>query len=69
MANSNGAFGLRPYGILGSAPNSTGLTEYRIASDKHKQDLQGYGSYPYGGRGHRRSPSGSGWYRIYLGCV
>ena len=32
MANINGAFGLRPYGVLGSATNSTGVTEYRIAS-------------------------------------
>ena len=33
MANSNGAFGLRPMGRLGQSTNSTGLTEYRIASD------------------------------------
>ena len=33
MANSNGAFGLRPYAKVGQNTNSTGLTEYRIASD------------------------------------
>jgi len=33
MANSNTAFGLRPVGIVGSGVNSTGVTEYEIASD------------------------------------
>tara|TARA_R100000231_G_C5328695_1_gene165688 strand:+ start:1701 stop:2336 length:636 start_codon:yes stop_codon:yes gene_type:complete len=33
MANSNGAFGLRPYSKVGQNTNSTGMTEYRIASD------------------------------------
>ncbi len=32
MSNVNTAFGLRPIGINGSAPNSTGVTEYRIAA-------------------------------------
>ena len=33
MANTNVAFGLKPIGVVGTAPtNSTGLTEYRIAS-------------------------------------
>jgi hypothetical protein len=31
MANSNGAFGLRPIGVVGQAANTTGMTEYRIA--------------------------------------
>ena len=31
MANINGAFGLRPIGVVGSAYNTTGATEYRIA--------------------------------------
>jgi len=31
MANTNGAFGLRPIGIVGQAANTTGMTEYRIA--------------------------------------
>jgi hypothetical protein len=33
MANSNTAFGLRPVGIVGSGVNSTGVTQYEIASD------------------------------------
>ena len=33
MANSNGSFGLRPMGKIGQSTNSTGMTEYRIASD------------------------------------
>jgi len=46
MANSNGAFGLRPYGILGSAPNSTGLTEYRIASANTNKIYKGMAVIP-----------------------
>jgi len=46
MANSNGAFGLRPYGILGSAPNSTGLTENRIASDNTNKIYKGMAVIP-----------------------
>ena len=41
MANANGAFGLKPYGMLGSAPNSVGTTEYRIASDNSNSLFQG----------------------------
>ena len=33
MANSNTAYGLRPIGLNGSAANSTGVTQYEIASD------------------------------------
>ena len=46
MANSNGAFGLRPYGMLGSAPNSTGLTEYRIASTNTNKIYKGMAVIP-----------------------
>ena len=46
MSNSNGAFGLRPYGMLGSAPNSTGTTEYRIASDNSNPIFQGMAVIP-----------------------
>ena len=46
MANSNGAFGLRPYGILGSAPNSTGLTEYRISSSNTNKIYKGMAVIP-----------------------
>ena len=41
MANANGAFGLKPYGVLGSAPNSVGTTEYRIASSNSNALYQG----------------------------
>ena len=33
MANQNTAYGLRPIGLVGSAANSTGVTQYEIASD------------------------------------
>ena len=33
MANSNTAYGLRPVGLVGSASNSTGVTQYEIASN------------------------------------
>lgn len=33
MANAQTAFGLRPVGLVGSSVNSTGVTEYEIASD------------------------------------
>ena len=49
MANSNGAFGLRPYGILGSAANTTGTTEYRIASDNSNPIFQGMAVIPLAG--------------------
>ena len=46
MANINGAFGLKPYGMLGSAPNSVGTTEYRIASDNSNSLFQGHPVIP-----------------------
>ena len=33
MANQETAYGLRPIGLVGSAANSTGVTQYEIASD------------------------------------
>ena len=33
MANQTTAYGLRPIGLVGSAVNSTGVTQYEIASD------------------------------------
>lgn len=33
MANQETAYGLRPVGLVGSATNSTGVTQYEIASD------------------------------------
>ena len=41
MANVNVAFGLRPLAKLGSNYNSTGTTEYRIASDNSNRIYQG----------------------------
>ena len=33
MANTNTAYGLRPIGLVGSGANSTGVTQYEIASN------------------------------------
>ena len=41
MANINGAFGLRPIAKMGQNTNSTGATEYRIASDNTNAIYQG----------------------------
>lgn len=41
MANANGAFGLRPIGVVGQAANTTGMTEYRIASGNTNPIFQG----------------------------
>lgn len=41
MANSNGAFGLRPIAKMGQNANSTGATEYRIASTNTNAIYQG----------------------------
>ena len=41
MANTNVAFGLRPIGIMGQAANTTGATEYRIASGNTNAIYQG----------------------------
>jgi len=41
MANTNGSFGLRPIGVQGSGANTTGTTEYRIASGNTNAIYQG----------------------------
>ena len=41
MANINGAFGLRPIAKMGQNANSTGATEYRIASSNTNAIYQG----------------------------
>ena len=41
MANVNGAFGLRPIGVVGQATNTTGATEYRIAAANTNAIYQG----------------------------
>lgn len=33
MANQETAYGLRPIGLVGSGANSTGVTQYEIASN------------------------------------
>jgi len=49
MANSNVSFGLRPIGKIGQSTNSTGLTEYRIASDNSNPIFQGMAVIPLAG--------------------
>ena len=46
MANTNGSFGLRPIGKIGQSTNSTGMTEYRIASDNSNPIYQGMAVIP-----------------------
>ena len=46
MANTNVAFGLKPIGVVGTAPNSTGLTEYRIASITLTRFIRALRSFP-----------------------
>ena len=46
MANSNGSFGLRPIGKIGQSTNSTGATEYRIASGNTNKLYQGQALIP-----------------------
>jgi hypothetical protein len=41
MANINGAFGLRPIAKMGQNTNSTGASEYRIASNNTNKIYQG----------------------------
>ena len=41
MANTNGAFGLRPIAKMGQNTNSTGATEYRIAAGNTNAIYQG----------------------------
>ena len=48
MPNINGAFGLRPISILGQAANTTGATEYRIASTNTNPIYQGSPVIPLG---------------------
>jgi hypothetical protein len=49
MANSNGSFGLKPIGKIGQATNSTGMTEYRIASDNSNPIFNGMPVIPLAG--------------------
>jgi hypothetical protein len=41
MANTNGAFGLRPIAKMGQSTNSTGASEYRIAAGNTNAIYQG----------------------------
>ena len=49
MANSNGSFGLKPIGKIGQATNSTGMTEYRIASGNTNPIFSGMAVIPLAG--------------------
>jgi len=49
MANSNGAYGLRPVGIVGQGANTTGATQYRIASNNNTKMYQGSPVIPIAG--------------------
>ena len=49
MANSNGAFGLRPIGKIGQSTNSTGMTEYRIAAGNTNPIFSGMAVIPLAG--------------------
>ena len=46
MANTNGAFGLRPIGVVGQAANTTGATEYRIAAGNTNAIFPRFTRYP-----------------------
>ena len=48
MPNTNGTWGLRPLSMLGSAPNSMGLTEYEIAVANTNALFQGELVIPLG---------------------
>lgn len=48
MPNIGGAFGLRPIAIMGQAANTTGATEYRIASTNTNPIYQGSPVIPLG---------------------
>jgi len=48
MPNIGGAFGLRPIAIMGQATNTTGATEYRIASTNTNPIYQGSPVIPLG---------------------
>ena len=49
MANTNGAFGLRPIGKMGQNTNSTGATEYRISASNTNAIYQGSPVIPTSG--------------------
>jgi hypothetical protein len=49
MANTNGAFGLRPIGKVGQNTNSTGASEYRIAAANTNAIYQGAPVIPLAG--------------------
>ena len=60
MANSNGAFGLRPIGIVGQGANTTGATEYRIASANNTKMYQGSPVIPIAGGTIQEAQSAAG---------
>ena len=49
MANTDSSYGLRPISRQGSSANSTGMTEYRIASDNSNPIYHGMAVIPLAG--------------------
>ena len=56
MANANTAYGLRPIGLVGNGVNSTGVTQYEIASNNTNAIYQ-YGIVEFGIDPARGQPS------------
>lgn len=67
MANSNGAFGLRPIGIVGQGANTTGATEYRIASNNNTKLYQGSPVIPIAGGTISEAQAAAGGNVAFLG--
>ena len=67
MANSNGSFGLRPIGIVGQGANTTGATEYRIASNNNTKMYQGSPVIPIAGGTISEAQAAAGGNVAFLG--
>ena len=67
MANSNGSFGLRPIGIVGQGANTTGATEYRIASNNNTKLYQGSPVIPIAGGTISQAQAAAGGNVAFLG--
>ena len=67
MANSNGSFGLRPIGIVGQGANTTGATEYRIASNNNTKLYQGSPVIPIAGGTISEAQAAAGGNVAFLG--
>ena len=67
MANSNGSFGLRPIGVVGQGANTTGATEYRIASNNNTKLYQGSPVIPIAGGTISEAQAAAGGNVAFLG--